>query len=766
MVINHNLRITDVYRGGWADPTSRFNMIVTLVVLVKYGLSLWRCLFLEEEPEPAQSRPSPFRFELPRVEAKAVVDPDNEDIRFYPLVSVQRYETVKEILKKKLHYGGINKVVDLGCSAIKFFPYIRNLEGVREYIAVDIDEDVLVDSKRRVEPLNVDFLKRRPFPFNVKVLLGSASDPDLHLKDTNVIIAIELIEHLYPDVLEALPYNIFGVIQPEIAIFTTPNSDFNVFFPNLNATKFRHYDHKFEWSREQFRDWAENLTVRYPNYEFDICGVGPGPAGSEDKFGCCTQLVTFFRRTLFIEKSNEFKEFYRIIRNVDYPYTTEEELKEEMVSSEVRTFLWNAGDCYLNKDKLEIPISSILNHIVGKVQCDEEFLRFTLIREGYDVETLNDGSDVVVLLHHPSSSESIDLDNDVNIVEYQSAACVEEEDWNKTYTNDIMEEGYESVSKNGSTPPISRDFSPVNKCPGTSSSDVQTRHEDSIHRCKSCDQIVGRSKNKNFRFSLNMEKNDGFDCARGACSSDKIASSGSISDTIGSHSKAPDSGYPNSINMDMDLTPEQVEEITTESESSFEGNESGDEEVRHDNVVAAAHLFDDVENGDVANNNRDGEGNNMEDNRQVGEPLEFQQLIQEDLAQANLAAAEEHDSEEESFISSSRDAHLITECISTTATIGSEILASSYSLAGIPSISRSSPSQEVNNLRDEFSFPDWLLNINVIEEADRGRGDAPEQEDDDLEFDDNLDLDDIDSELSNEMIVRGDFLGGGDISDL
>jgi len=53
--------------------------------------------------------------------------------------------------------------------------------------------------------------------------------------------------------LEAVPYTVFGFIQPLIAIFTTPNSDFNVLFPDI--TGFRHPDHKFEWSRSQFEDW-------------------------------------------------------------------------------------------------------------------------------------------------------------------------------------------------------------------------------------------------------------------------------------------------------------------------------------------------------------------------------------------------------------------------------------------------------------------------------------------------------------------------------
>lgn len=61
------------------------------------------------------------------------------------------------------------------------------------------------------------------------------------------------IEHLYPEDLTNFPYSVFGFIQPKIAIVTTPNADFNVLFDNM--TGFRHWDHKFEWTRSQFEDW-------------------------------------------------------------------------------------------------------------------------------------------------------------------------------------------------------------------------------------------------------------------------------------------------------------------------------------------------------------------------------------------------------------------------------------------------------------------------------------------------------------------------------
>lgn len=92
--------------------------------------------------------------------------------------------------------------------------------------------------------------------------------------------------------------------------------------------------------------------------------------------------------------------------------------------------------------------------------------------------------------------------------------------------------------------------------------------------------------------------------------------------------KAGDSGYPNSFSvqdMDMDLTPQQVDELTTESEeaitedSEYYESESSEESDHIDNHNGHLFRFNHevlydpmglVENGDVANNNRDREGNN------------------------------------------------------------------------------------------------------------------------------------------------------------
>ncbi|CAB0017190.1 unnamed protein product [Nesidiocoris tenuis] len=203
-----------------------------------------------------------------------------------------------------------------------------------------------------------------------------------------------------------------------------------------------------------------------------------------------------------------------------------------------------------------------------------------------------------------------------------------------------------------------------------------------LAKCQSLEQInQSRNKNKPFRFSLNMEKNESLNGeivnSASSESKDRDKSVPSFSESFGlrledscSQSKAADSGYPNSVgqDMDMDLTPEQVDEIITETESSFDGDDdsvSGDEmdgqggpEARQPNQLELVHqapvirFLDNVENGDVANNNRDGEGNNMEDNRIVGDALEFVQHVirqeEEELQNPNIAARAPHYPEVES----------------------------------------------------------------------------------------------------------------------
>lgn len=92
--------------------------------------------------------------------------------------------------------------------------------------------------------------------------------------------------------VEVLTENIFQEINPKIAVVTTPNRDFNQYFPN--PEKFRHFDHRFEWTRKEFAEWCGKVCEAY-EYSVEITGVGL-PSGY-DKWGFCSQIAVFQRKT-------------------------------------------------------------------------------------------------------------------------------------------------------------------------------------------------------------------------------------------------------------------------------------------------------------------------------------------------------------------------------------------------------------------------------------------------------------------------------------
>jgi hypothetical protein len=71
-------------------------------------------------------------------------------------------------------------------------------------------------------------------------------------------------------------------------IVTTPNAEYNTLFPTLPGGHFRHRDHRFEWSREEFRIWAEKLGNAF-GYKVRLQAVGP----EDPVHGAPTQMAVF-----------------------------------------------------------------------------------------------------------------------------------------------------------------------------------------------------------------------------------------------------------------------------------------------------------------------------------------------------------------------------------------------------------------------------------------------------------------------------------------
>jgi hypothetical protein len=83
---------------------------------------------------------------------------------------------------------------------------------------------------------------------------------------------------------------VFEFARPGTVVITTPNREYNVRWPSLPAGRFRHRDHRFEWTRGEFRVWAVAVAARFGyNVLFQ-------PVGEEDpEVGPPSQMGIFQR---------------------------------------------------------------------------------------------------------------------------------------------------------------------------------------------------------------------------------------------------------------------------------------------------------------------------------------------------------------------------------------------------------------------------------------------------------------------------------------
>src|SRR5205823_4886807 len=130
---------------------------------------------------------------------------------------------------------------------------------VGELIATDVSVRSLIAAKRR---LHYDDLPDRQRD-RLKFMQSSVTYADERLAGLDAVVLMEVVEHVDPPRLPALANSVFRAARPAAAVITTPNSEYNVRFPSLPAGGFRHPDHRFEWTRAEFRSWAMNVAGAY-----------------------------------------------------------------------------------------------------------------------------------------------------------------------------------------------------------------------------------------------------------------------------------------------------------------------------------------------------------------------------------------------------------------------------------------------------------------------------------------------------------------------
>ncbi|XP_064650112.1 small RNA 2'-O-methyltransferase-like [Lineus longissimus] len=210
---------------------------------------------------------------------------DPESAVFNPPLYLQRYRRVADVIRKY----GCSSVIDFGTAECKFLQTLKNIECVENIAGVDVNRGGLESRKMVCRPMTADYLQPRKKPLRMRLFFGDLTKYDSRLEEFESVTLIEVIEHLTEPVLVAMPDAIFGKLNPKLVVITTPNAEYNVLFKNFTGK--RHWDHKFEWNREDFKTWCENIAMKY-NYIVEYQGIGAPPPGKEH-IGCCSQMAVF-----------------------------------------------------------------------------------------------------------------------------------------------------------------------------------------------------------------------------------------------------------------------------------------------------------------------------------------------------------------------------------------------------------------------------------------------------------------------------------------
>lgn len=152
-------------------------------------------------------------------------------------------------------------IIDIGCGdGFYAIPFAQKLKGLI-YHAVDIDNDCLISIIKKAKKngiTNIATFKSH----NELALLDKSKSYD--------IIISEVVEHMEEKesadiikfVLDNIPFNKI--------IITTPNYEFN---KHYQIEGFRHFDHKWEYTRPQFESYMRKILE---NYKFGVTFIGMG----------------------------------------------------------------------------------------------------------------------------------------------------------------------------------------------------------------------------------------------------------------------------------------------------------------------------------------------------------------------------------------------------------------------------------------------------------------------------------------------------------
>jgi 3' terminal RNA ribose 2'-O-methyltransferase Hen1 len=181
---------------------------------------------------------------------------------------------------------GAHRVGDLGCGDGALTGDLLADPTFTAVVATDVSVRALQVLSRK---LHLDRLPPRRRD-RLALFQSSLVYRDERLSGLDAAVLMEVVEHVDPSRLDTLEMAVFAAAAPGAVLVTTPNVEHNVRYETLPTGRFRHPDHRFEWTRAEFASWATGVAERN-GYRVELRGIGT----DDPEVGPPTQFAIFTR---------------------------------------------------------------------------------------------------------------------------------------------------------------------------------------------------------------------------------------------------------------------------------------------------------------------------------------------------------------------------------------------------------------------------------------------------------------------------------------
>ena len=223
------------------------------------------------------------RYALERLNEKEVAEEQTQN-ETENVVKDSLHNIRLKAVASEIKEGGAQSILDLGCGEGKLLNLFLKEKQFTQILGMDVSFASLERAK--------DFLRFTVMAprlrAKINLIQGSLIYRDERLTGFDAAAIVEVIEHLDMNRLRFFERVVFEFARPKIVVLTTPNKEYNQLFDGMPENQFRHKDHRFEWTRDEFFKWCQSIAEVF-GYEFTIKPIGE----EDDQHGAPSQMVVF-----------------------------------------------------------------------------------------------------------------------------------------------------------------------------------------------------------------------------------------------------------------------------------------------------------------------------------------------------------------------------------------------------------------------------------------------------------------------------------------